>query len=28
MVRQSYPGLTDDEGRAKLARIEAEVIAW
>jgi len=28
MVRQSYLGLTDDQGRAKLGRIEAELIDW
>ena len=28
MVRQSYLGLTDDQGRAKLAKIEDELIDW
>jgi hypothetical protein len=28
MVRRSYLGLTDDQGRAKLAKIAAELIDW
>ncbi len=28
MVRQSYLGLTHDQGRARLARIEAELVDW
>ena len=28
MVRQNYLSLTDDQGRAKLAKIEAELTDW
>jgi hypothetical protein len=28
MVRQTYLGLTHDQGRARLAKIEAELIDW
>jgi|GEM_PF-1188162 hypothetical protein len=28
MVKRHYLGLTDDQGRAKLAKIETELIDW